>query len=135
MPQTDMSWTMSSTDSTEPTKIRSFPDLVRKEALAAILAMVFLAAASVLFDAPVSGPADPAGVPSGDVKAPWIFVGIQQTLRYFSPLIAGVVLPLGAIFTLALIPYFGRRYRKLACLAFFPMVIVSVVLTLWGYFW
>jgi quinol-cytochrome oxidoreductase complex cytochrome b subunit len=126
---------MNSSDSTDNARIRSFPHLVRKEAVAALFALALLAVVSAVLDAPISGPAEPSGVPAADVKAPWIFVGIQQTLRYFPPFLAGVVLPFAAILTLALIPYCGDKNRKSVSLTFFSIVIVSLILTLWGYFW
>jgi quinol-cytochrome oxidoreductase complex cytochrome b subunit len=126
---------MNSSDSTDNTKIKSFPNLVRKEALAALLALALLAIVSAVLDAPVSGPADPSGVPDAEVKAPWIFVGIQQTLRHFPPFFAGVILPFAAILMLALIPYCGDKNRKSVFLIFFSIVLASLVLTLWGYFW
>jgi hypothetical protein len=115
-------------------KTKSFPNLVRKEALAALVALALLAIISAVWDAPVSGPADPAGIPSTDVKAPWIFVGIQQTLRYLPPLFAGIILPFAAILAMALIPLMHGKQRKSAWLVFCSIVLASAVLTLWGYF-
>ncbi|MBI5249935.1 MAG: hypothetical protein HY912_10620, partial [Desulfomonile tiedjei] len=74
-----------------------------------------------------------AGIPAADVKAPWIFVGIQQTLRYLPPFWAGVILPFAAIIVIAFIPYLQNNRRKTASLVFFSIVIASVILTLWGY--
>ncbi len=125
---------MTSVDPTPTSKTKSFPNLVRKEALAALLALAFLAILSAVCDAPVSGPADPAGIPSTDVKAPWIFIGIQQALRYLPPLFAGIILPFVAILAIALIPFAHGKQRKSAWLVFFSIVLASVVLTLWGYF-
>lgn len=121
-------------ETTTTPKTKSFPNLVRKEALAALLALALLAILSAVCDAPVSGPADPAGIPSTDVKAPWIFIGIQQTLRYLPPLFAGIILPFVAILAIALIPIMHGKQRKSAGLVFFCIVLASVVLTLWGYF-
>jgi hypothetical protein len=125
---------MISMDQTTTPKTKSFPNLVRKEALAALLALASLAIISAICDAPVSGPVDPAGIPSTDVKAPWIFIGIQQTLRYFPPLLAGIILPFVAILAIALIPFVHGKQRKSAWLVFYSIVLASVVLTLWGYF-
>lgn len=125
---------MTSVDQTTTPKTKSFPNLVRKEALAALLALALLAILSAICDAPVSGPADPAGIPSTDVKAPWIFVGIQQTLRYLPPFFAGIMLPFAAILVLVVIPRVHGRRKQGAWLVFFSIVLASVVLTLWGYF-
>lgn len=126
---------MNSFGTTDTTKIKSLPNLLRKEALAALLVLVFFAIVSAIADAPLSGPADPAGTPAGDVKAPWIFVGIQQTLRYFSPLFAGVLLPMAAFVIVALIPYISDKTPKFTSVIFFTVVVASVALAIWGYYW
>lgn len=45
---------------------------------------------------------------SGEVKAPWFFLAVQELLRYVSPLWAGWLLPLAALLLLALIPVIDR---------------------------
>ncbi|WP_157212202.1 hypothetical protein [Desulfomonile tiedjei] len=115
-------------------RIKSFPLLVRKEMLAALLAFAVLGIVSALWDAPLSVPADPSGIPEQDVKAPWIFVGIQQMLRYFPPFVAGILLPLAATAALAAIPYLLPRQPLLISIIFGATVILLTALTLWGYF-
>lgn len=102
--------------------------------LAALLAFAVLGIVSALWDAPLSVPADPSGIPEHDVKAPWIFVGIQQMLRYFPPFVAGILLPLAATAALAAIPYLYFRQSFLISIIFGVTVIVLTALTLWGYF-
>ena len=65
-------------------KTRSAPDLVRKEGLAVLISFAALCLLAGLIDAPLDGPADTGGIPSDDVKAPWIFVGIQFMLRHIN---------------------------------------------------
>jgi len=117
-------------------KVRSVPHLVQKEGLAALIALVAVCLLSTVFDAPMEGPADQAGIPAEDVKAPWIFVGIQQILRFLPPSIAGVLLPLVALLILSSVPYLhsDRVFeRKTVRFLFFGIVAISVGLTLWGY--
>jgi len=115
--------------------ITSAPDLVRKEVLAALGTLAAVCLVSAWFDAPIEGPADPHGIPAEHVKAPWIFVGIQQMLRWWPPWSAGVLVPGAALFVLALIPFVPQRgsARSLIAAIFFALVFVACALTLWGY--
>ncbi|MFH1115985.1 MAG: hypothetical protein V1792_18895 [Pseudomonadota bacterium] len=113
-------------------RIKTFPDLVRKEVLAAGIALAAVWLLSALFDAPLQGPADAAGSAASDVKAPWIFVGIQQVLKFLPALLAGVLLPLAAVLLVCAIPYVPEN-RLLRPLVFFGTMLTVVVLTIWGY--
>jgi quinol-cytochrome oxidoreductase complex cytochrome b subunit len=83
-------------------------ELVRKEALFALIAMALLIFVSVFFDAPLGKPADfaPSDV---HIQAPWFFLWVQELLRLFSPLIAGVLVPLGVLVLLAILPFIEKR--------------------------
>jgi quinol-cytochrome oxidoreductase complex cytochrome b subunit len=91
-------------------------------------------------DAPTGGPADPSGLPAENVKAPWIFVGIQQTLRYLPAVVAGVMLPLAALLIIALLPFVSfpsaskRGNSGIGAAIFFGLAIITLVFTVWGYF-
>jgi hypothetical protein len=117
---------------TNHAKIPSVPNLVRNEALAASLALVLACVISALLDAPVEGPADATGIPAQTVKAPWIFLGIQQLLRYLPTVLAGIVLPLAALTALAAIPWLPSDKRGFTAALFFGIVFLSGLLTLWG---
>lgn len=117
-------------------RVDSVPHLVRKETLAALVSLVVLFVLSAVSDAPLVGPADPAGVPAEGVKAPWIFVGIQQLLRYFSPLLAGIVIPLLGLALIAALPYapaFAARRRLVMNIVFYGLLCAALALTVWGY--
>lgn len=115
--------------------IKSYPDLVRTEVLAALGTLAAACLVSALFDAPMEGPADPQGIPAAHVKAPWIFVGIQQMLRWWPPWLAGVIVPGVALAALAVIPVLPRQgsSRTIVAVLFFVLVSLACVLTLWGY--
>jgi hypothetical protein len=85
-------------------KIHTWPYLVRKEFLMAILVIDLLLLWSIFIDAPLEGHSNPNLTPN-PAKAPWYFLGLQEMLVYFDPWIAGVVLPLFIIIGLMLIPY------------------------------
>jgi len=113
-------------------RIKAFPDLVRKEAQAAVFALVGVCLLSAILEAPLAGPADPSGAPEQIVKAPWIFVGIQQMLRYLPPVLAGIALPFAALLIATVVPYLPAG-RKTVAAVFFSVIAIGAVLTLWGY--
>lgn len=113
-------------------RIKSVPDLVRKECLGALVALVLVCTLSVALDAPLQGPADPTGIPAERIKAPWIFVGIQQMLRFLSPFLAGVLVPACAVIVVASLPFLPSG-RTTLWIVFFGIVVGTVVLTIWGY--
>ena len=40
-------------------------------------------------------------------KAPWYFLGLQELLHYFPPLVAGIIIPTLVVIGLIVIPYFN----------------------------
>lgn len=78
-----------------------FRVLVAIEVLA--IALVWIA---LLFDAPLEQLADPMHTPN-PAKAPWYFLGLQELLHYFPPVVAGVLIPGLVVLALIVIPYFN----------------------------
>ena len=85
-------------------KVDTWPHLVVREYIAALLCMVAISAWSLLMKAPLEEMANPTVTPNPS-KAPWYFTGLQELLVYFDPWIAGVVLPTMIIIGLVAIPY------------------------------
>ncbi|MGC8657756.1 MAG: hypothetical protein ACP5U1_01655 [Desulfomonilaceae bacterium] len=113
-------------------RIKTVPDLVTKEFVALLLACCTLVLVSSALDAPMGGPANVEGIPMENVKAPWIFVGIQQMLRILPPDIGGIIIPGLAITILAVGPILIAR-RSFRWIVFFGVLIPGVILTLWGF--
>jgi menaquinol-cytochrome c reductase cytochrome b/c subunit len=91
---------------TDEELVQTFPEalfraLVAIEALAVVLVTVAL-----LFNAPLEGLADPSHTPN-PAKAPWYFLGLQEMLHYFPPVVAGVMVPGLVVMALIVIPYFN----------------------------
>ena len=84
------------------------PHLLLREVIVVQLCVTGLAVASLLFDAPLEGIADPTDTPN-PAKAPWYFLGLQEMLVYFDPWLAGVVLPSLIIVGLIAIPYVDKN--------------------------
>ena len=60
---------------------------------------------ALMFNAPLEGLADPSHTPN-PAKAPWYFLGLQEMLHYFPPVVAGVLVPGLVVMALIVIPYF-----------------------------
>jgi len=88
------------------------PHLLLREVILIQVAVVALALCSLFFDAPLEGIADPYHTPN-PAKAPWYFVGLQELLHYFSPVVAGVLLPGLIVVAMVVIPYFRTNVEVL----------------------
>jgi quinol-cytochrome oxidoreductase complex cytochrome b subunit len=80
------------------------PHLLVREVILIQACLIVLAVVSLLFDAPLEGIADPSTTPN-PAKAPWYFLGLQELLHYFPPVVAGVLLPALVVIGIVLIPY------------------------------
>ena len=125
-------------------ELQTWPYLLRKEFLAAIIVMIILVIWSIALDAPLEEPSDPSLTPN-PAKAPWYFLGLQEMLVYFDPWIAGVVFPSLIVMGLMVIPYVdmnpkGNGYytfkeRKFAILTFcFGFHVLWILLIIVGVF-
>ena len=90
--------------------VMSFPHLVIRGVIALQILIIVLSVISLLFDAPLKHIADPqhTEVPA---KAPWYFLGLQELLHYFPPVVGGVLIPTLVIIALVIIPYFDINIR------------------------
>jgi hypothetical protein len=82
----------------------SFPHLIVREVIMFMLVVIGLAVIALLFNAPLEGLANPLETPNPS-KAPWYFLGLQELLHYFPPVVAGVVIPGLVVVALVVIPY------------------------------
>jgi len=85
-------------------KVMVFPYLIYIEFVVALLYAAGLVFWSLLVQAPLEDPANPALSPNPS-KAPWYFLGLQEMLVYFDPWLAGVLFPTLIIVGLCVIPY------------------------------
>ena len=95
----------------------AWPKLIIRELIVLLALMAFLSLISVLFDAPLEGPADP-NHPTNPSKAPWYFLGLQELVSYHG-FIGGIVIPgilAGGVMILPYIEIFfetmTKTYRK-----------------------
>ena len=87
-------------------KLQSFPEVLFRAAIAIEVLASILVLISLFFNAPLEGLADPTHTPN-PAKAPWYFLGLQELLHYFPPVVAGVLVPTLVIIALIVIPYFN----------------------------
>lgn len=80
-------------------------ELVRREVLAMLLTGAALILLSAFKPAPISAPIVEIKELSGEARAPWFFLWVQQMLKWGDPFFWGVLVPLGTLLILALIPY------------------------------
>jgi hypothetical protein len=84
--------------------VMTVPHLIVREVILVQVVVIGLAIAAFLFDAPLEGIANPLETPN-PAKAPWYFLGLQELLHYFPPIVAGVLLPTLVVIALVVIPY------------------------------
>ena len=72
--------------------VMTFPEGLFRGAVAIEILAIVLVVISLIWDAPLEQLADPMRTPN-PAKAPWYFLGLQELLHYFPPLVAGVVIP------------------------------------------
>ncbi len=120
----------------KPERVTTIPNLVRREGVFAIVAFALLLGFSMLIPAPLEGIANPA-LPPNPAKAPWYFMGLQELLLHFHPLVGAIILP-GIVLTgLFLLPFMditqqsvgiyfrSRRGKSLSLLALGLAVFVT----------
>jgi len=86
--------------------MQSFPEVLFRAAIAVQVLACVLVLISLFFNAPLEGLADPSHTPN-PAKAPWYFLGLQELLHYFPPVVAGVLVPTLVVLALIVIPYFN----------------------------
>jgi menaquinol-cytochrome c reductase cytochrome b/c subunit len=86
-------------------QVQTFPEVLFRAAVAVMTLAVALVWIALIFNAPLEGLADPSHTPN-PAKAPWYFLGLQEMLHYFPPVVAGVLAPGLVVMALIVIPYF-----------------------------
>jgi hypothetical protein len=120
-------------------RINVFPHLLMEEFVALLIMLAFLTVFSTFVDAPLRELANPNLTPNPS-KAPWYFLGLQELLRYFHPMIAGVIIPTLILVGLGAVPYVDRNPsikpgdRKLAITLFTMLFMFGATLTIAGSF-
>ncbi|MFP5225764.1 MAG: menaquinol-cytochrome c reductase cytochrome b subunit [Actinomycetota bacterium] len=118
-------------------KVNTWPHLILAEFVAILVMTAFVLVFSSFKDAPFRELANPSLTPNPS-KAPWYFLGLQELLRYFHPMVAGVTIPGLGLFALMAVPYADKNpsmrpdRRKLAIILFTIFMMFWAVLTIVG---
>ncbi len=94
--------------STPIDKVHTWPHLIVIEFVAALAVLAFTLIFAVFVNAPLLTLANFNQTPNPS-KAPWYFLGLQELLTMFHPMVAGVTIPGMGIFALMLAPYIDRN--------------------------
>ncbi len=124
----------------EPTdKVSVWPHLLAIEFVALLAITFVLIAMSIFIEAPLLEFANFNEQPNPS-KAPWYFLGLQEMLAYFDPMMAGVLIPGLGLLALMFIPFVDKTAsvrpsdRKLAIMIFTFFVVAAAILTMFGSF-
>lgn len=86
-------------------KVDVYPHLVAREFVVALVLVAILFFISALFDAPLGGRAN-LSVSPNPTKAPWYFIGFQEMLIHFHPVIVVFILPVLLMVAFLRLPWF-----------------------------
>jgi hypothetical protein len=120
-------------------KVHVWPHLLVVEFVAALVITAFTLIFSIFVNAPLLTLANFNQTPNPS-KAPWYFLGLQELLALFHPMVAGVTIPGIGLFALILAPYTDRNPskkpedRKFAVSIFTLFLMFWAVLTMMGSF-
>src|SRR6478672_2208911 len=120
-------------------RVHTWPHLLLEEFIAMAILFAGLLVFSSLINAPLRELANPNLTPNPS-KAPWYFLGLQELLRYFHPMVAGIVIPTFILVGLAAVPYVDRNPstkpgdRKIAITLFTMLFMFGAILTIIGCF-
>jgi hypothetical protein len=120
-------------------RVNVWPHLLIEEFVAMFILLAGLTLFSTFINAPLRELANPNLTPNPS-KAPWYFLGLQELLRYFHPMVAGITIPTFILVGLAAVPYVDRNPsnkpgdRKIAITLMTILFMFGGVLTIIGSF-
>lgn len=112
-------------------KVHVWPHLLIVEFVAALLCTAFTLIFSIFVNAPLLELANFNETPNPS-KAPWYFLGLQELLTMFHPMVAGVTIPGIGIFLLVLAPFIDRNPSNKPEDRKFGVALMTVHLMFWS---
>jgi menaquinol-cytochrome c reductase cytochrome b/c subunit len=120
-------------------KVHTWPHLLVVEFASILILLAAVTIFSAVVRAPLLSLADVNKTPNPS-KAPWYFLGLQELLTMFHPMVAGVTIPGVALGLLAVAPYVDKNPsqkpndRKFAIAIFTMFIMLWAVLVIIGSF-
>ena len=112
-------------------KVHVWPHLLAIEFASILSLIAFVTIFSALVKAPLLGLADVNQTPNPS-KAPWYFLGLQELLKMFQPMVAGVTIPGIALGLLAITPYIDKNPSNKPADRKFAIVMLTMFLMMWA---
>jgi menaquinol-cytochrome c reductase cytochrome b/c subunit len=112
-------------------KVHTWPHLLVVEFVAALACTAFLLVFSIFVNAPLQQLANINRTPNPS-KAPWYFLGLQELLTMFHPMVAGVTIPGIGLFGLILAPYTDKNPSNKPEDRKFAISIFTIFLMFWA---
>jgi hypothetical protein len=112
-------------------KVHVWPHLLAIEFASILSLTAFVTIFSALVKAPLLGLADVNQTPNPS-KAPWYFLGLQELLKMFQPMVAGVTIPGIALGLLAIAPYIDRNPSHKPSDRKFAIIMMTMFLMMWS---
>ena len=86
-------------------RLTTIPNLVQKELIFTVVWIAVILIFAMFVPAPLEGIANPDLSPN-PAKAPWYFMGLQEMLLHFHPLVGAIIIPGLAVTAIFLLPFF-----------------------------
>jgi hypothetical protein len=112
-------------------KVHTWPHLLVIEFASILIVSAALTIFSALVRAPLLGLADFNKTPNPS-KAPWYFLGLQELLTMFHPMVAGVTIPGMGLFLLMVAPFVDKNPSNKPKDRKFAIAIMTLFLMLWA---
>ena len=112
-------------------KVHVWPHLLLVEFVASLAMSAFLLVFSIFVNAPLQGMANPNLTPNPS-KAPWYFLGLQELLTMFHPMVAGVLIPGMALVLLGAAGYIDKNPSTKPEERKFAIVMMTMFLMFWA---
>lgn len=112
-------------------KVHTWPHLLAAEFVAALACLTFTFLFSIWVNAPLLQAQNPNQTPNPS-KAPWYFLGLQELLTMFHPMIAGVTIPGVGLIVLIFAPYIDRNPSNKPEDRKFAISLMTVHLMFWA---
>jgi len=112
-------------------KVHTWPHLLIGEFVAALACLAFTFVFSIFVNAPLLRYANINQTPNPS-KAPWYFLGLQELLTMFHPMVAGVTIPGVGLILLILAPYIDRNPSNKPEDRKFATSLMTVFLMFWA---